>query len=131
MSTTMTATNTSTARAPSSPTTASSTSTPNIATTATATTPTRPRMLTESYSLRLWRKQRPQREEEQEHVVLKVALPRIWVASSASSHPPPPPTRPRFSRRHLGINTERYAEPEPVLDLDGKSEVDLAASLER
>lgn len=25
----------------------------------------------------------------------------------------------KFSRRHLGTNADRYAEPEPVLDSDG------------
>ncbi|KAJ7668252.1 hypothetical protein B0H17DRAFT_1335960 [Mycena rosella] len=101
MSTTMTATSKSTARAPSYSTAASTstlnssttTATPSLATTVTTTrvrfdaecvlipdvpfaSSKRPRMLTKSYSLPLWRKQRPQREEEQEHVVLKVALPR-------------------------------------------------------
>ncbi|KAJ6546653.1 hypothetical protein DFH09DRAFT_1367193 [Mycena vulgaris] len=41
----------------------------------------------------------------------------------------------RFSRRQLGTNADRYAEPEPVLDSDGEPEVepevDLAAFLER
>ncbi|KAJ7132672.1 hypothetical protein C8R46DRAFT_970671 [Mycena filopes] len=41
----------------------------------------------------------------------------------------------KFSRRQLGTNTDRYAEPEPVLDSDGEPEVepevDLSSFLER
>ncbi|KAJ7107801.1 hypothetical protein C8R44DRAFT_637223 [Mycena epipterygia] len=40
----------------------------------------------------------------------------------------------KFSRRNLGTNADRYAEPEPVLDSDGpevEPEVDLSAFLER
>ncbi|KAJ7708056.1 hypothetical protein B0H17DRAFT_1124841 [Mycena rosella] len=98
MSTTMTATSKSTARAPPFSTAAStSTLNTNINTStdtlsgykygddAGALRRGRPRMLTKSYSLPLWRKQaagpRAQREEEQEHVVLKVALPRTSHAS--------------------------------------------------
>ncbi|KAJ7046326.1 hypothetical protein C8F04DRAFT_1063958 [Mycena alexandri] len=41
----------------------------------------------------------------------------------------------RFSRRQLGTNADRYAEPEPMLDSDGEPEVepevDLSSFLER
>ncbi|KAJ6540494.1 hypothetical protein B0H19DRAFT_1175754 [Mycena capillaripes] len=41
----------------------------------------------------------------------------------------------KFSRRQLGTNADRYAEPEPVLDSDGEPEVepevDLSSFLER
>ncbi|KAJ7107826.1 hypothetical protein C8R44DRAFT_834214 [Mycena epipterygia] len=41
----------------------------------------------------------------------------------------------KFSRRNLGTNADRYAEPEPVLDSDGEPvvepEVDLSAFLEK
>ncbi|KAJ4478196.1 hypothetical protein J3R30DRAFT_3290267 [Lentinula aciculospora] len=41
----------------------------------------------------------------------------------------------KYSRRHLGTNADRYAEPEPELDSDGEPivepEVDLSAFLEK
>ncbi|KAJ7620825.1 hypothetical protein DFH06DRAFT_1341300 [Mycena polygramma] len=35
----------------------------------------------------------------------------------------------KFSRRQLGTNADRYAEPEPVLDSDGEPEVELEVDL--
>ncbi|KAJ7088401.1 hypothetical protein B0H15DRAFT_289918 [Mycena belliarum] len=50
----------------------------------------RPRLLTKSYSLPLWRKGRAHREEDEAHVVLKVALPSFKSKSRTTSRSPPP-----------------------------------------